>query len=54
MRNEEHYLLGDDASSFAAALVRVLREGAPELARRGRELAAERYSIEALSELVME
>ena len=54
MQNEEHYLLGNDANAFAAALVRVLREGAPEMARRGHELAAERYSIEALSELVMD
>jgi glycosyltransferase involved in cell wall biosynthesis len=48
----EHCLVADGAEAFAAALVRVLRDGAPELAHRGRELAAERYSIEALSELV--
>ncbi len=54
VRGDEHCLLADDARSFAAALVRVLREGAPEMGRRGRELAAERYSIEALSGLVRE
>jgi glycosyltransferase involved in cell wall biosynthesis len=54
VREQEHYLPGDDATSFAAALVRVLREGASEMGRRGRELAAERYSIEALSALVRE
>ncbi len=52
VRNGEHCLVADGAEAFAAALVRVLRDGAPELAQRGRELAAERYSIEALSELV--
>jgi glycosyltransferase involved in cell wall biosynthesis len=52
VRNGEHCLIADGAEAFAQALVRVLREGAPELARRGRELVAERYSIEALSELV--
>ncbi len=54
LQGEAHCLLADDAASFAATLVRVLREGAPEIGRRGRELAAERYSIEALSELVRE
>jgi glycosyltransferase involved in cell wall biosynthesis len=48
----EHCLIAGDGESFAAALVRVLRDGAPELGRRGRELAQERYSIEALSELL--
>ncbi len=52
VRDGEHCLVADGADAFAAALVRVLRDGAPELAHRGRELAAERYSIEALSELV--
>jgi len=54
VREQEHYLRGDDAASFAAALVRVLREGAAEMGQRGRALAAERYSIEALSALVRE
>ena len=52
LQGEKHCLLADDATSFAAALVRVLREGAPEIGKRGRELVAERYSIEALSGLV--
>ncbi len=52
VRDGEHCLIADGAEAFAQALVRVLLEGAPELARHGRELAAERYSIEALSELV--
>jgi glycosyltransferase involved in cell wall biosynthesis len=52
VRDGEHCLVADGAEAFAAALVRVLRDGATELAQRGRELAAERYSIEALSELV--
>jgi glycosyltransferase involved in cell wall biosynthesis len=52
VRGGEHCLLADGAEDFAAALVPTLRDGAPELARRGRELAAERYSIEALSRLL--
>jgi glycosyltransferase involved in cell wall biosynthesis len=52
LRDGEHCLLADDAASFAAALVQVLRDGAPELGRRGRALMQARYSIEALSRLV--
>jgi glycosyltransferase involved in cell wall biosynthesis len=52
VRDGEHCLVADGPEPFADALIRVLREGAPELARHGRELAAECYSIEALSELV--
>jgi glycosyltransferase involved in cell wall biosynthesis len=52
VRDGEHCLIADGAEAFAGALVSVLREGAPELGRRGRELVAERYSIEALGELV--
>jgi polysaccharide biosynthesis protein PslH len=48
----EHCLIADGAEAFAAALIRVLRDGAPELGRAGRELVAERYSVEALSRLV--
>jgi glycosyltransferase involved in cell wall biosynthesis len=48
----EHCLVAEGGESFAAALVRILREGAPELGRQGRELAEERYSIEALSGLL--
>jgi polysaccharide biosynthesis protein PslH len=40
------------ADAFAGALVRVLRGGAGELGQRGRRLALERYSIEALSALL--
>jgi glycosyltransferase involved in cell wall biosynthesis len=52
VRDGEHCLIAQDGESFAAAIVRVLRDGAPELGRRGRELAAERYSIETLGELL--
>jgi glycosyltransferase involved in cell wall biosynthesis len=52
LRDGEHCLLAEDGEAFAAALVRVLRDGAPELGRRGRMLAEERYSIEALSTLL--
>ncbi|HUB35244.1 MAG TPA: glycosyltransferase family 4 protein [Solirubrobacteraceae bacterium] len=52
VREGEHCLIADGAAPLADALVTVLREGAPEMARRGRELAAERYSIEALTKLL--
>jgi glycosyltransferase involved in cell wall biosynthesis len=52
LRDGEHCLIAGSAEEFAAALVHVLRDGAPELGRAGRQLAAERYSIEALSTLV--
>jgi polysaccharide biosynthesis protein PslH len=52
LRDGQHCLLAEDAAAYASALVRVLRDGAPELARGGRELVAERYSIEALSALL--
>jgi polysaccharide biosynthesis protein PslH len=45
-------LIAGDAAEFADQLVRVLRDGAPELARNGRALAARRYSIQALSALL--
>ncbi|HSZ14900.1 MAG TPA: glycosyltransferase [Solirubrobacteraceae bacterium] len=48
----ENCVIARDAPAFAAALTRVLRDGAPELARRGHELALERYSIAALSALL--
>jgi glycosyltransferase involved in cell wall biosynthesis len=48
----EHCLLGDSGASFAEAVIRVLRDGACDMARRGRELAAQRYSIEALTALL--
>jgi len=52
VRDGEDCLLAEDERGFAAALVSVLRDGAPELGRRGRALAAERYSIEALTRLL--
>jgi glycosyltransferase involved in cell wall biosynthesis len=45
-------LIADGADAFAAALLRVLRDGAPEIARAGRRLAEERYSVEALASLL--
>src|ERR1019366_3459247 len=52
LRDGEHLLLADGGEAFAAALIRILRGGAPDLGQRGRELVAERYSIEALSSLL--
>jgi len=52
IRDGEHCVLADGAHAFSQALVRVLRDGAPELGLRGRALAEERYSIEALSALL--
>ena len=52
VRDGEHCLLAEGAGPYAQALTRVLRDGAPELGTRGRALAAERYSIEALTELL--
>jgi glycosyltransferase involved in cell wall biosynthesis len=45
-------LLAEGGDAFAAALAQVLRDGAPQLGRNGRALAAERYSIESLTPLV--
>jgi glycosyltransferase involved in cell wall biosynthesis len=45
-------LLADGAEEFAAKLIAALRDGEPEIGRRGRALALERYSIEALSRLL--
>ncbi len=52
VRDGENCLLAEGGEEFAAAIIRVLGEGAPELGRRGRELAAQRYSVEALSKLL--
>jgi len=52
LRDGEHCLIASSASSFAAALVRILDGGAPELGRRGRALVEREYSIEALSALL--
>jgi glycosyltransferase involved in cell wall biosynthesis len=51
-RDGEHCLLADDEQGFAAALIAVLRDGAADIAARGRELAVECYSIEALTALL--
>ncbi len=48
----ENCLLAEGGEEFAAAIIRVLVEGAPELGLRGRELADRRYSVEALSRLL--
>lgn len=47
----EHYLCADDATSFAAAIVRLLRDtGERErLARAGRAFVEERYSLEVVA-----
>jgi polysaccharide biosynthesis protein PslH len=52
VRDGENCLLAEGGEQFAAALVRVLTNGAPELGRRGRELTAERYSVQALAKLL--
>jgi glycosyltransferase involved in cell wall biosynthesis len=52
VRDGEHCLIAGDGDRFAAALVRVLRDGSAELGRHGRELVAERYSIETLTRLL--
>ena len=52
LRDGEHCLIAEGGAAFAAALVGLLRDGAGELGQRGRELAAERYSIEALTALL--
>ena len=52
VRDGENCLLAEGAEEFATAIVSVLEDGAPELGLRGRKLAAERYSVEALSELL--
>lgn len=48
----EDCLIADDGETFAAALVRVLRDGSPELGNRGRRLVEQRYSIETLTALL--
>lgn len=54
VRDGEHCLLADGAGQFADRLVRVLRDGAPDVGRAGRELVCERYSIAALRDLLAE
>lgn len=48
----EHHLEGPDPATFAARILDVLRDGAPELAARGRRLAEEQYSVETLVRLL--
>lgn len=45
-------LVAEGPQAFADTLVGVLRDGAPEIARAGRRLAEERYSVEALAALL--
>ena len=45
-------LVAESPDAFAQALVQVLGNGAPEIARAGRKLAEERYSVEALAALL--
>jgi glycosyltransferase involved in cell wall biosynthesis len=52
VRDGEHCLLAEGGERYAEVLGGVLRDGAPGLGERGRALAAERYSIEALTELL--
>lgn len=53
VRDGEHCLVAEGADAFAAAILRVLRgDDGRELGLRGRELAVERYSIEALGRIL--
>jgi glycosyltransferase involved in cell wall biosynthesis len=52
LRHGEHCLVADGGQEFADALVQILRNGSPEIARAGRRLVEECYSIEALSALL--
>lgn len=47
-----HFLRAEGPQAFADAVVGVLREGAPDIAMRGRLLAEELYSVEALASLL--
>jgi polysaccharide biosynthesis protein PslH len=48
----EHYLEGADAPALARGIIRVLSDGAQDIAREGRRLAEAEYSIEALAERI--
>lgn len=52
LRDGEQCQLADGGEAFAKALIATLRDGAPELGRRGRAFVRERYSIEALGSLL--
>ncbi|HEV7937913.1 MAG TPA: glycosyltransferase [Solirubrobacteraceae bacterium] len=45
-------LVAEGREAFGDMLAQVLRDGAPEIAHAGRRLAEERYSVEALAELL--
>ena len=47
-----HYHRADGPQAFAAALIRVLRDGAGQMASRGRRLAEQEHSIEALAAIL--
>lgn len=52
VRAGEHFLQGDDAAGFASQVLRTLRDGAPDVAARGRALVEADYSIEALTRAI--
>ncbi|HEV7772692.1 MAG TPA: glycosyltransferase family 4 protein [Conexibacter sp.] len=52
VRDGQDCLLAEGGDAYAEALTRALRDGVPGLGERARALAAERYSIEALTRLV--
>jgi len=52
VRDGTNCVVAEGAEAFAHELIEILRDGAPELGRHGRELAEERYSIEALATLL--
>jgi glycosyltransferase involved in cell wall biosynthesis len=52
VRDGVNCLVAEGPQAFADTLVRVLRDGAPEIAHAGRRLARERYSVEALAALL--
>jgi glycosyltransferase involved in cell wall biosynthesis len=52
VRNGRDCLVAEGGETFARAVLDSLRDGSPELARNGRRLVEERYSIEALGMLL--
>lgn len=48
----EHYRRAEGPQAFADALIDVLRKGAPDIAARGRRLAEQAYSVEALAAIL--
>lgn len=47
-----HYRRADGSEAFADAVASVLRDGAPEMAMRGRRMAEREYSVEALAAIL--